>query len=581
MLRAWWERWPGRLEWELGELTAAGVAHQLDPAAREAGYIRLDLWPEIDGERLHLVALFPDLYPFFRFEVLAPDLELPHHQHPFQKNLCLLGRATFNWDSDDSLAGFLRTRLPQVLRAGRAEDPAAAVGLEERQGEPFGDYYPYEPRSSLLVDSAWTIGPGEAGGRLVIGAEGPPARLLRGAVLEIRAAAGRVLVGADPTLTRRYAHVLKGRWVRSPVPIGEGDPTRFLNALVALDPRLERPLWQDVEGGRLDVIGVLFPEEVGWRRNGDGWAFLVRTDATQAPRRDAGKRGAIVGQEVRYLARPGRAGRGDLAARVPELGPLADRRVALFGLGALGAPLALDLARAGLGGLRLLDHDVVEAGTTVRWPFGLGVVGYPKATVLADTIGMHYPYSEARPFVHRLGGMPDDVRADRVVLDEVLAGVDLIVDATAEWGVHHALDALARERGLPYLYAFATPGYWGGLVARIRPGKTAGCWGCLELALRDGGAIPRPPHDPAGSVQPPGCAEPTAPGAGFDVAQVALAAVRLAVGTLTAGAPGAYPDVDWDVATVALRDRAGRAIAPRWDTFALDRHPECAACAGW
>ncbi len=99
--------------------------------------------------------------------------------------------------------------------------------------------------------------------------------------------------------------------------------------------------------------------------------------------------------------------------------------------------------------------------------------------------------------------------------------------------------------------------------------------------MRDGGAISRPPQDPAESVQPPGCAEPTTPGAGFDVAQVALAAVRLTVGTLTAGAPGAYPDVDWDVATVALRDHTGRAIAPRWATFPLDRHPECAACAGW
>src|SRR5215216_2105745 len=45
-------------------------------------------------------------------------------------------------------------------------------------------------------------------------------------------------------------------------------------------------------------------------------------------------------KSVFYLARPGVAGRADLKARIPELAPLANHAVALFGLGCIGAPSA-------------------------------------------------------------------------------------------------------------------------------------------------------------------------------------------------------------------------------------------------
>ena len=156
----------------------------------------------------------------------------------------------------------------------------------------------------------------------------------------------------------------------------------------------------------------------------------------------------------------------------------------------------------------------------------------------------------------------------------MLEGVDLVYDATAEVGIQHLLADLAIERSIPYLCISTTPGAWGGLVARIRPQHTEGCWICLQNALTDG-TIPSPPFDPAGGVQPKGCADPTFTGAGFDVGQVALAGVRLAVATLSAGTNGGYPDVGWDVVVVSLRDPDRRMIAPQWETFSLARHPSC------
>jgi hypothetical protein len=184
---------------------------------------------------------------------------------------------------------------------------------------------------------------------------------------------------------------------------------------------------------------------------------------------------------------------------------------------------------------------------------------------------MHYPYVRVRARHRRLGLVGPQSPSDLEVRDELLDGVDLVYDAAAEVGIQHLLADLASERGIPYICVSSTPGAWGGLLIRVRPKEAEGCWVCSQLALGDR-TIPPPPADPQGGVQPAGCADPTFTGAGFDLVQVATAGVRLAVGTVSAGA---YPDVDWDVAVMSFRDAAGRVIAPRWETLPLARHPSC------
>src|SRR5437867_161559 len=83
-----------------------------------------------------------------------PELQLAHHQHPFSKNRCFIGRATENWEVDDTLAQFITRRLALVLKAGRTGDVAAVEGVEQQQAEPFTNYYTYEPGTVVLVDSA-------------------------------------------------------------------------------------------------------------------------------------------------------------------------------------------------------------------------------------------------------------------------------------------------------------------------------------------------------------------------------------------------------------------------------------------
>src|SRR5215210_1887138 len=125
MTQLWWERYPERLEWEFEELRADGVPARRDEEAFAAGIARIVVEPTIDGVRHEFVVTFPDLYPYFRFEIEANDLSLPHHQHPFAKRLCTLGRATVNWRISDSVASMIREQVPRVLVAGQSNEKDA------------------------------------------------------------------------------------------------------------------------------------------------------------------------------------------------------------------------------------------------------------------------------------------------------------------------------------------------------------------------------------------------------------------------------------------------------------------------
>lgn len=569
MLKRWWELWPGRLEAELSALEAAGVKYVCDGQALKRGKVILYLQLTLDGKPLSLEARFPDFYPYMRFEVFAPDLNLRHHQNPILKNLCLLGRTSHMWEVSDMLADFINNRLPLVLHAGQSEDSSTVADVEEHQAEPISAYYPYQPDSLLLVESDWHLDETISGGELVIGVRGPVAKLLRGAVIEVNDKDGNVIAQADETFRALYPNTISGVWLRcKAAPVVQNANEAFAS-LVTQFPLAKHAKWQQITDARIQVVGLVFPEEVGWRQSGDGWIFLVGLQYPQ--------RGFRFSREIHYWARAGRAGRSDMVARVPELKSLSKKRLAIVGLGCVGAPSALEFARAGIGNLRLLDHDFVEPGTIPRWPLGLVAAGLSKADALKAFIQDHHPYTKVAIWKHMIGNVLDPQASDLAVLDELLQDIDLLYDASAETGLQHLLSDLARSRNVAYVSVSTTPGGWGGRVARILRGQDKACWMCLQCA-EENAVIPRPPGNPAELVQPAGCAAPTFTGAGFDIMEVVLAGVRLSVATLCSGTEAGYPDFDWNVGVLSLRDSTGHVIPARWDTFNLERQSSCNAC---
>lgn len=281
-------------------------------------------------------------------------------------------------------------------------------------------------------------------------------------------------------------------------------------------------------------------------------------------------------QLLYYFARTARSGYSDLIARIPELAPLATKSITVIGLGSLGAPSVLEFARCGIGELRILDFDIIEAGTTVRWPFGLSSVGKKKTDVLEKFIKENYPYTNVFPYSRRIGEVRQSIEIPSELedLEMVLGNTDLIFDASAELGLQHMLSDMANEYHIPYIGVSTTYGTWGGILVRIRPEKTEGCWRCYMKNLEDG-TFPTPHSDPVGEVQPEGCSSPTFTGTSFDAGTIALSGVRLAVSTLTENDENGYPGFEWDVAVINLRDETGQAIPPLWDTHTLNKNPLC------
>jgi len=278
----WWEKWPERLDHEQQALDAAGIPWSIDEVSQQHGVMRLQLTAKVDGDSLPLVATYPDLFPYFRVELAAPNLDLSHHQNPFGKNLCLLGRRSHFWDTDNTLARLMEERLTLVLRAGNADNSQAAAGLEQEQGEPFSDYYLYAP-TMLIVQSEWTIPSQHKHGTFVVATAVPqnqrPGKLVRGAVVKVFGERGELLAEGDKAFRTAFpGRELEGAWMRVDAPIKTINQEEFLNEVLSSHPSARNARPNHVVEGWLRILGVVFPEEVAYRSNGDGWVFLCCLD---------------------------------------------------------------------------------------------------------------------------------------------------------------------------------------------------------------------------------------------------------------------------------------------------------------
>jgi len=110
--------------------------------------------------------------------------------------------------------------------------------------------------------------------------------------------------------------------------------------------------------------------------------------------------------------------------------------VAVFGLGGVGSFAVEALARAGIGGLVLVDEDVVDVTNLNRQLCALrSTIGRPKAEVMRERVLDIHPEARVESFVERYG--PET--AERLLrpglsyvvdaIDSVAAKVDLIVRA--------------------------------------------------------------------------------------------------------------------------------------------------------
>ncbi|MEK6252337.1 MAG: ThiF family adenylyltransferase [Actinomycetota bacterium] len=571
-MKTWVDRFPERFEYEREQFVARGLNFELDEQTLDdLGLVVLRGSLAHQGTEIRLEVHYPDFFPYLRPEVVAPDLELHRHQNPFDRNLCLLDRSTRAWNPSDTGAWLVAERVPHLLELLEG-DESELQAAEVPQGEPASVYFGGIPGAVIFLPAEVLTLAKDAragSGRIGCTALEPPRIRLRGAVVELvekgRNRKTRTLAKVGSKLSDRFgAQSLSFRWARlDSAPEGRA-PEDVFKAIDSARPGFGSPPWQAAADGQIAISAAVFPEEVEQGQLADGWIFAVKA-------RTPG------GGKFEYIIRGERLTDSDLATRLPFRARLADHQVALVGLGALGGEIGIELTKAGIDELRGLDFDHVEAGTIVRWFTGLSAVGHLKTQVMESRIGFDYPFTEFKPFTHQLGGsaVTSTARTETEldVMDRFLTGVDLVIDATAEIGVQQLVAALADERSLPQVFVSATEGAQGGLVARIRPGSSSGCWLCLQWHLETG-SIPLPAHEQGPTEQPRGCASLTFTGAGFDLLPIAAQGTRVAAATLTEP----EEDSSSQVFVCSLPDEP--AHPPSWQSFPLEAHPDCPNCSG-
>lgn len=598
ILQPWWERFPLVLQEEEADLErlAGRPAKLNDELLRSAAVRQYNLPYRHEGTVYDLTVTYSDFHPYFRVEVTAAH-RFRTHQHPFEGNLCLIRGGTWNWNVDETAAQLIESQMPFLLKdnglgagEGDATTPGERSTVVDGHVEPFVGYYTYEPRTVVRVDGSWADLTEVDHGSLVLGLDQPTdPRALRATVLEIRKEDGTVLRRSDPAVLTGYPNRIMARWCRIPHRPAADGPDATFDAAVASAPALTKRAREAVDAHHeLDITGVVFTDGLRPGVDGDAWMFVVQGVGRRPPQRSSkggkqhGGRVAPPREQIGpYLARAYRAGRTDVTERVRGLAALAEKKVVVFGAGGVGAPSAIEFAKAGLGTLVVVEFDVVDPGNAPRWILGYQAAGIHKLEGINQLVRWNWPYTTLELRHYRVGTARSSGAGDPewAILAEILQGADLIYDATAEVGVNYFLGEVAKDCGIPYLAASTTEGGWGGRIARFRPGKADSCWTCLmHHEVDNPEMIPPADTDPATrSVWPAGCTDPTFTGTGFDVATVSLAGVRLAASTLCEGDPDGYPPANWDVAVYEFRD-ATAALPGTARTYLLSQHADCEPC---
>ncbi|WP_162240860.1 ThiF family adenylyltransferase [Bradyrhizobium tropiciagri] len=558
----------------------AGVSPKVDEMVLADGRLELTFdWP-LGDRMIPLHAIYPDGYPEARphINLTDPALFPGRHCSPLDGNLCLLGRDTRQWQPDWTVPELLKKQLQKAMEAGGEEDP---------QGEPAEVWWNTlaPPESYCLIDSDWSLldakGPGILRIVYVSHADndsGLP--VLRALVERVFDAEGKEIAtwkGPMPSALRGTVRKMDIAWVRSPKQLM---PPRIVDQGSGLgefmNGRFDLTQAFDVAPGvRGQLVATLYPTETEFRKHdGETWLFVLVHGKLAAfyPRKKALPRGKKAPETFSLVIRTLRAGTSDIISRAPAAAALATKSVALLGTGAIGAPLAIELARNGIRKLTLMDYDIVEPGNTVRWPLGSSAWGLPKGQALADFIEREYPATEVSYIPHCIGTYsPQTCMGDDTALDKALEGVDLAIDATAAYGPTTLIQGFARSRSLPLLTLFGSPTLGGGAVVLSVP--DSGCYVCLECAWKDEpNVIPAPlgMFDEGELIQPPGCAERTFSGTFCDLQELSLQAMRVVIGLF---GRNNIPSSSV-VYTLSFRDEDGVRV-PAWRTDALPRNPKC------
>jgi molybdopterin/thiamine biosynthesis adenylyltransferase len=258
-----------------------------------------------------------------------------------------------------------------------------------------------------------------------------------------------------------------------------------------------------------------------------------------------------------------------LFKRVPNLQPLSNKHVVVLGLGTIGAPVALEFAKAGVGKLTLVDRDVLNVGNVIRHICNLHQVGLPKVHAVRQVVNSHNPYVEVIPQVENWGMETSDERVATTLRD-----ADLIVCAVAHTPTEVYMNKMAYHFNIPVIYSYAGFGAWSGRVFRIEPGLT-GCYDCNRWNIYENEDLQFTEPKDLEELYDNGCATPAFPGSGIDTGILANLTSRLSIQTLLTEHPNSYePSINDHIVWTSQGNNGQLKMVQK----IIETHPKCERC---
>ncbi len=159
---------------------------------------------------------------------------------------------------------------------------------------------------------------------------------------------------------------------------------------------------------------------------------------------------------------------------IPDIGKrglqiLRQSTVTIAGAGGAGSSAAYYLSKSGIGNLRIIDQDIVEA-TNLDRLHGAEIEDLyrPKAEVLATRLSRLVPWCRIEPVVETLTGNNADA---------LLGQADLVLDGLDNFRTRYVVNRFCSRTRTPYLFASSVADQ--AHVALLTPPKTP----CLECTM--------------------------------------------------------------------------------------------------
>jgi len=300
----------------------------------------------------------------------------------------------------------------------------------------------------------------------------------------------------------------------------------------------------------------------------------------------------VAGTDTRFVPR-----RSELYSRntgLLETSALAEKKVVIVGLGSGGSPIALELARAGIGHFTLIDFDRLELGNISRHVCGINDLGRYKTLAVRDQMLQKNPYAD-------VSTMELNVNQSLNQVEDVVGVSDLLIVASDNDQSRFNLNQMSLNNNKVALYGRAITRAAGGDVLRVRPWKGP-CYNCVfSSGLVAGREEEMSQKRQALAVLPAYVEEDKINamiqvGLSSDIAPIANMIVKMALVELSRGIETGMSTVDEDLASdfYVWANRREEAYANwprmgfkwthpsilRWYGARVERDPDCLVCGG-